>query len=182
MMDLVPLKLFNERAERLKESRFLAWLRKSPMDFDKSQPDDLDAFCLNLRLLIQDRDGFSINCLSKLYNKLPDSPDILQEAKNLFELERIRLNTYLNKRSFVQIEGRNFSNKDLFNILFYGGLVHNNLKYFNDYRKFMKSGWFSILAIVALWNIFFKFNSCIQRINVINKIIIEQMEKSGNPD
>ena len=85
-MDLTPLKLFNERAERLKRSRFLEWLNKSPKEprkeaiisgdwlaYEGLRPDDLDAFCLNLRLLMQDRDGYSIRCLSKEYEKLPET-------------------------------------------------------------------------------------------------------------
>ncbi len=186
-MDLIPLMLFNERADRLRESSFLKWLNKSQkkprkqdidvgrwLSYEGLRPDDLDAFCLNLRLLIQDRDGYSINCLSNLYEILPET---VEEARTLFKQERKKLNDYLEERSFIQIEVRNLSNRDVFNILFYGGLVHNNVKYYEDYIRLTKSGLFSIFTFVELWNILLQFNTYIQNIAMINKAVIKHLEE-----
>ncbi len=91
-MDIMPLILFNEKVDRLERCRLtkrmatprykiqhdkimnLEWIA-----FDDVSEDDVDAFVLNLRLLIQDEDGFSIRCLSILYKK-DGIPKELSEA------------------------------------------------------------------------------------------------------
>ena len=74
----LKLFLFNERMERLERCK-LTKIMENPnykLDYDRMmerqwisingiEEDDVDAFILNLRLLIQDRDGFSIRRLAE---------------------------------------------------------------------------------------------------------------------
>jgi len=138
--------------------------------------DDLDAFCLNLRLLIQDRDGYSLRCLAELYKCLQSEA---AEIGKLVEEERDSLNAYLDERCLIQLPGRNLSKRDFFQIVFYGGLTHNDEQYFRDFVALAASGVFSIFSFVMLWNILSRLNSCIQRVATMNREVIRHYEESN---
>lgn len=192
-MSVRQLSLFNERAKKLADSRFLAWLKargnKQPdisrviggdwLAYEDLNSEDLDSFCLNLRLLIQDRDGFSIRCLSQVYEQFPKD---YEEAKRLFFEETRKLNEYLEERAFVQLPGRNsLTHKELLNIVLYGGIAHNDEKYYSDFVRMTKAGFFSVFTFITLWNIVFKLNTCIQRIAILNEEVIQWEMESNKP-
>ena len=152
-MDITPLILFNEKVDRLDRCALTKRMATPKhviqndkiMDrqwiaFDNISEDDLDAFVLNLRLLIQDRDGFSIRCLSKLYKD--QAPEDLVTA---FEEQRNKWNDYKSSLSLLTKPGatEKLSNGDLFDILFYGGLAHQDQKYLNEFIILTKQGAFS---------------------------------------
>lgn len=191
--DLKPLKLFNLRAQRLEQSKFMDWLRnKHPKNPDMKRimagdwlayegltADDLDAFCFNLRLLIQDRDGYSLRCLAEYYKCLPSEA---VELSKLVKEERDSLNAFLDEKSLVQLRGHNVTDQNFFEIVLYGGLAHNDEKYFKEFVALVGTGVFSIFSFVTLWNILSRFNSCIQRIASINCEVIMYYEEPDTPN
>ncbi|MFZ0050731.1 MAG: hypothetical protein WAK96_03065, partial [Desulfobaccales bacterium] len=81
-MDIMPLILFNEKVDRLERCRLTKRManpsykiqydkimNREWIAFEDVSEDDVDSFVLNLRLLIQPRDCFSIKCLSEIYKK-----------------------------------------------------------------------------------------------------------------
>lgn len=114
----------------------LSWIA-----FDGISEDDVDAFVLNLRLLIQDRDGFSIRCLSKIYEK----DDVPKEISEEFSKHRQIWKTYRRLKSLIIRPESNekLSNGELFDIIFYGGLAHQDENYINEFFKLTKQGAFS---------------------------------------
>ena len=191
---LLSLHLFNERAHKLANSRFLAWLKrggnKQPemklilqrnwLAYSDLNSEDLDSFCLNLRLLIQDRDGFSIRCLSRIYEQFPED---YREAKDAFCFVRQGLNEFLMGKSLVQLQGcRPLSHRELLNVILYGGITHNNLRYYRDFLRLTRAGVFSSLVFGIFWNITLTLNSAIQRIALLNQEVIEwEMESRSSP-
>lgn len=191
-MDTRPLELFNQRAKRLKESRFLTWLltsgNKQPdlarlqagdwLAYEGLSPDDLDSFCLNLRLLIQDGDGYSIRCLSDLYASFPDD---YEEAKKLFSEKRNALENFLESKAMLQIQERApLSHRALFNIVFYGGIVHNSKEYYADYLRLTRCGAFSSVTFMIIWNVILKMNACIQCIAILNGEVMRWESEPNN--
>jgi hypothetical protein len=152
-MNIIPLILFNEKVDRLERcelTKRMATPRyiiqpdkimdRQWIAFDNISEDGLDAFVLNLRLVIQDRDGFSIRCLAKLYEN--EAPEDLATA---FDEQRNRWKDYRNSLSLLVKPGgsERLSNGDLFDILFYGGLAHQDRKYLNEFSVLTKQGAFS---------------------------------------
>jgi hypothetical protein len=137
-MDLNVLTLFNERVARLNRSR-LATCMKNPnyvLSYDRFMngewicaegidEDTVDAFILNVRLLIQDNDGFSISCLAKNIYTDTAVPDDLRER---FGNTREKWQKHSELTSLFKHPSRdgNFLNKELFDVLMYGGLAHAN--------------------------------------------------------
>lgn len=191
---LLSFHLFNERAQKLATSRFLAWLKrggnKQPemklilernwLAYSDLNSEDLDSFCLNLRLLIQDRDGFSIRCLSRIYEQFPED---YREAKDAFCFVRRGLNEFLMGKSIVQLQGRRpMSHRELLNVILYGGITHNNLRYYRDFLRLTKAGVFSSLVFAIFWNVILTLNSAIQKIAMLNQEVIEwEAEPTSSP-
>jgi len=153
-MDIIPFVLFNEKVDRLERCQLTnrmatpkyivqaeEVMNREWIAFDNISEDDLDAFVLNLRLLIQDRDGFSIRCLAKLYEK-DEVPRDLSEA---FEEQRGKWKTYRSTSSLLIKPGGGdkLTNGELFDIMFYGGLAHQDQRYLNEFIILSKQGAFS---------------------------------------
>jgi hypothetical protein len=153
-MDIFPLILFNEKVDRLERSglnkrmatpKYIIQQDKITdrqwIAFDNISEDDLDAFVLNLRLLIQDRDGFSVRCLSKLYKENGVPKDLAMA----FDVQRKKWKNYRSSPSLLIKPGgiEKLSNGGLFDILFYGGLAHLDKKYLNEFIILTTQGAFS---------------------------------------
>jgi hypothetical protein len=96
------LLLFVEKAYKLETSPFWKWLsnRRGPSDIERIvagdwlahdglTPEALDSFCLTLRLLIQDQDGFSIRKIAAIADAWPEDhasrrEEIHRAVKSLF--------------------------------------------------------------------------------------------------
>lgn len=86
--------------------------------------DAVDAFVLNVRLLVQDRDGFSISQLAAFY----DCEGVPGELKERFSVARKRWTAHAaHIAPFRKPDGKaNFTYGELFEVLLYGGLAHAN--------------------------------------------------------
>jgi hypothetical protein len=149
--ELSSLKLFNEKAERLLNTRFVKHLeetRKLSVNISAKKgqgvqvtrilpdQDAIDAFVLTFRFFIQDNETSSFRQISQTYDKLPISSEL---KKNLVDWRK-GLNDYLDKNTSVAIQGKNLSNRELLDIFIYGGLAHANTQKKAIYDNWKKMG------------------------------------------
>ncbi len=153
-MSKLQLQLFIEKVNRLERTRLAIRMQNAHYTIQGDQvyklnwiavdgvsEDDLDAFILNLRLLIQDRDGFSIRCISKLLKK----ENNCQQISTDFEDIRDKWKMFLNETTIFKKSGNqsNYTNNEIFNILIYGGLAHCDRKYVEEFLQITRMGAFS---------------------------------------
>ena len=187
-MDLLPLHLFNEKVDRLDRCR-LAKRMENPqyqLQYDKMinrnwiaadgiTEDDVDAFVLNLRLLIQDGDGFSIRRIYEDIYAQNNIPDYIREK---FEQERKRWHDHLSLSSvFGRVEGQgNYANKELFDILFYGGLAHMNPEYVRSFRFMTRQGIYSAILFGSFLGSLNTLLDVLRNMRQINKELMAYIE------
>jgi hypothetical protein len=150
------LKLFNEKAERLYNSRFVNFLKeKKKLSFQisvkkgekvettRSLPDQdaVDAFVLTFRFFIQNNERCSFGNLNEVYQKLPFS----EELKNKYFDTRKKINQYLDTKTSINIYGETPTRRKLLDIFIYGGLAHVNPKKEKIYGKWKQSPFCIIL-------------------------------------
>ena len=145
-IDTRVIEMFNAKVDRLDRTRLATRMAKANYRLDSERivngdwiaingitEDDVDAFVLNLRCLLQDGDGFSVNCLSKVYamNGVPD------EYRREFEVQRECLQTHWERPSMIhRLEGKGtYTNNELFAIIVYGGLAHCDRKYDQEFLR-----------------------------------------------
>lgn len=167
--------LFVEKAYKLETSPFWKWMsnRRGPSDIEKIMagdwlahdglsPEELDSFCLTLRLLIQDQDGFSIR---KVFAITEMWPDFHASRRNAIRLAVETLQFELSKRSLIQFnDGKETSNRDVFDVIFYGGIAHANPGKRDQFRRLSSSGLFSYFVFQAFTSSLFYYRNCIQTI------------------
>lgn len=181
------LERFNERVNRLEKSKLVKWTftpRQEPQDnvaLSKDwlalrglHKDEFDGFILNFRFLIQDRDGFSVLCVKKFYENLPQ---IFDEEKDQFDKIYKSLKDYLSERSLINIQNKNLSNQDFFEIIFYGGLAHENADKIDSFMTLTRG---IINGIVFYWfsNVLFGYLKHFIMIRDLNKDVIRKAERT----
>lgn len=163
------------KASKLENSSFWQWLitPRSQADIqriihgdwmahDQLNPDEMEAFCLTLRMLIQDQDGFSIRQISQLSSQWPER---YEPQRNGIQQAVLHLNVELNKRSLVSIfKDKPTRNRDLFDVIFYGGLAHANPDKREEFERLVNSGLFSYFVFDAFCATLFHYRNCIQTI------------------
>ncbi|WP_155500165.1 hypothetical protein [Comamonas testosteroni] len=166
---------FINRSHRLEKSAFWKWLTtpRGQADIPKFiegnwlasdglNQDELEAFCLNLRLFIQDGDGFSIRKIKELSEKWSDTH--LHEKTGIKQATDT-LRKSLDEPSFVSIyKDKPTTNEDIFDVIFYGGIVHSNPSKRATYNDLVKSGLFSYFVFSAFSSTLFHYRNCIQTI------------------
>jgi hypothetical protein len=193
-MELLPLILFNEKVDRLERCRLIQRLKdpqfvlqpervlhREWIAFDNVTEDDVDAFVLNARLLMQDRDGFSIRCLAKIY----ENPALPTELRDEFKSHRRRFSNHKNSPSLLKTGERRYTHGEIFDIIFYGGLAHQDMKYYKEYLLLTKMGATSALAVFPSFIQTVQcFLSVVRKIIVLNQRVLElnQSNNSVNTD
>jgi hypothetical protein len=161
-MDKLALNLFNERIERLNRCKLAQRMEENPnytlnpdlvmkrqwIAIDGVTEDDVDALVLNIRLLIQVKDACSIQYLAKKVYQNGNAPNDLIVK---FDEQREKWCEYKQRPSIISHlkDNRNFTNEELFDIIFYGGLAHSDRKYVNLFYNLTMQGAFS--SIVCAW-------------------------------
>lgn len=184
------LVLFVESAHKLETSPFWKWAtrRRGASDMERIvagdwlahdglSPEALDSFCLTLRLLIQDQDGFSIRKINSLANTWNDSNSSYREG-----IHRAveNLHRKLRERSLVQfLDRQETTNGDVFDIIFYGGIAHANPGKRDQFRRLTKSGLFSYFLFQSFVGVVFHYRNCIQ--TVAFNIVRYLEEDAGHP-
>ena len=130
------LRLFNEKADKLMSLGFtkkifeekigftMSAKQDGPVKFQRHGPEgeSIDAFVLTYRFFIQDNEKISFRNMSKIY----DGREITQDKKEAFKNIRETINNFLNSNSFLTINGKTYTHREIQGIFIYGGLAHAN--------------------------------------------------------
>lgn len=185
---LRSLQLFNEKAEKLLQSRFVKFVRETKrftveirakrgeaVKLTKKLPDQhaIDEFVLTFRFFIQDNEKSSFRNMTKLYEEMPISQNLKEE---FFDLAR-RLNEYLDSEPSIKlkIDEQTYLRRTIMEVFIYGSLAHANLSKKNIYDKWRAEPiTFSIIE--------FEFNTILETIlrairiaEALNKKAIEEL-------
>jgi len=169
----VNLVLFVEKAHKLEASSFWQWLntRRGPSDIEKITAgewlahdglshDSLEAFCLNLRFLIQPRDGFSIDQVAEIAASWPEEYALGREK---IQSAVAVLGRQLGTRCLVQFtDSRVTTNWDLFEVVFYGGIAHANPSKRDQFKSITNAGLFTYFVFQTFSEVLFHYRNCIQ--------------------
>ncbi|MBT62917.1 MAG: hypothetical protein CML13_06860 [Puniceicoccaceae bacterium] len=182
--------LFIERAYKLHKSSFWEWLtsKRGASDMarifagdwlahDGLSEEALDAFCCNLRLLIQDGDGFSLREIGEITESWPEK---YSDYKQGIEGARNELQARLAEPSLTNFsEDGKTTNKELFDILFYGGLVHSNPNKREEFKRITEAGLFSFFVFQSFSGVLMDYRNCIERV-AYNLVRFIEEEESGD--
>lgn len=182
------LEKFNERVNRLENSKFVEWTytpRQQPQDntalakdwlaLHGLHKDEFDGFILNFRFLIQDRDGFSVRGVKEFYEKLPP---IFDAEKNQFSEIYKNLKGYLSERSFIQVGSKTLSNQDFFEIVFYGGLAHENSDKIDSFMA-LTHGMINGIVFYSFSNVLFGYLKYFIKIRDLNETVVRKAEQTA---
>jgi len=179
-MSDTSLKLFNERVERLERSTLAKRMAKPHynLDYDRMinrqfvsaegiTEDAVDAFVCSIRLLIQSRDGFSIQCLAK--NVYTDE-SVPQELRDRFYAARDRWEKYRDRTSAFKgpRQDSNLKNGFLFDVILYGGVAHSNRDKVEDFELLAKRGAISSLVFASFLHMLNTLFSVVKEIRNAN--------------
>jgi hypothetical protein len=128
------LRTFNQKAEHLNNSRFLAAVRSGKTSYrwlglggsgvraERNLPhqEEIEAFVLTLRMFVQDRDGISIRAVATLYERLPLPRALIEEVQKI----RSDLNAFLDGLTPFVLQGEALTRRRVMDTMLYGGLSH----------------------------------------------------------
>lgn len=186
------LSLFNEKAAKLEQSRFLQsmlrgenrvhwqWERDEGLTIDASGPDTemTDAVTLTLRMFIQPNDPLCLDNMSRLYNTMPLAHELIAR---LNDLQRIRRNELKADTNF-EWDGVRLKHNDILETFIYGDLSHLTPgkratfeKWANNPLMFalLRDTFYGIVAAYIVW---------ILRIRDINAEVLEHFAATSTVD
>jgi len=187
-MDLQAIVLFNERVDRLDRTALTQRMENPHYRLDYNRminqewisadgvtEDAVDAFVLNVRLLIQDGDGFSIRRIGEdIYaqNYVPS------DLRDRFNEQRRRWCKHRQQRSMFKhfTEDRNFSNGELFDVLLYGGIAHANREKVTLFNRLTRSGFYSSLVCGSFLSSLRIFRDVVHRIRTVNEELLQHQQ------
>lgn len=128
--------LFNEKAELLANSSFAkAMLQEdSGVLFEckaegpyevvlvGAEGESVDAAFLTLRMFLQNNDRISIGNIAKIYSNNNDFSSHREE----FESVRAQINNFLDTPNGIDFFGKNYTNREIIELLLYGSKGHSN--------------------------------------------------------
>ena len=175
-MSIENAKLFIKTSTKLEKSPFWDWVRKtnksptndrikSPtlINHEDLQEEYLESFCLNLRFLIQNRDGLSIFEMKKFALTFDDKYEDYQ--KGIVEATDT-LKKMLDSNSLVQLETcKPTTYRYIFDVIFYGGLVHIDTNKRYEYQKLERSGFFSFFVFNDFEQAILYYRNCYAQIS-----------------
>ena len=183
---LKALKLFNEKAEKLKKCSFTKMIFGNrsgvtlsakvgePIKIERQGPNEeaIDAFVLTFRFFIQDNEKSSFRNIAKIYEGLPVS----QQKKDLFKYARNKLNEFLDSHSMLKINDQNLTNRQILDIFIYGGLSHANEKKKVIFDRWMANPILSQFMINEFVFILGNVMNFIMYIQNLNNEVIRELE------
>lgn len=153
-------------AKRIAGSKFrLRGEKGKPFVVERTGPrgEQFDAFILTLRLFMQDNDGISIRKIKKCYDSLPLSTEII----NQFNSSREEFNKYLDSKSSLDYNDKNFTNREILEIMIYGEYSHLNKR--EIYNRVMNFAFFGDLfnnEFIHITGNFLNFLKYIRELNL----------------
>ena len=178
------LKLYNEKADKLEKLSFSESLRKntgfriefkkgSPLRYERFGPSQeaIDAFVLTVRFFIQDNENSSFRNIANHYSNL----SVSQKIKDDFNDYRGVINEYLDSKSFYNINDKQPTQREIFEVFLWGGLAHANRE-----KKIIFDDWASNNLIFSMFEDEFvttliKMLATILCIREINKKAIKEL-------
>lgn len=133
---IADLKLFNEKAAVLLGSSFADAMLRNESAFMFSwkagesceavlvgaEGESVDAAFLTLRMFLQDNDRISIRNIAKIYSQEQE----LIAHRSEFNSLRARINAFLDRGNGVNFFGKNYTNREVIELLLYGSKGHTN--------------------------------------------------------
>jgi len=188
--DINRLKLFNEKANRLLNTRFVQYiLSKGKISFqidakkgeavkiEKDVPDQdaIDAFILTFRYFIQNNEQCSFGNLSKTYEK----HFVPKEIKKEYLRVRKQLNDYLDASPSIKIEigGESPTRRRILDVFIYGGLAHANPKKKEIFDKWIGEPIIGPLLEFCFVSILAEVLKVIRYVTELNGKLLKELEK-----
>lgn len=191
-MDAIStLKLFNEKVDKLINSRFVKHIQENKglkvsikssvgekVDISHNLPDQdaIDAFVLTVRFFIQDNEPTSLRNMAKLYNEV----SVASEIKDDFNYIRDKLNSELSKKSMFTLQGKHLTRGEIFDTFIYGGLAHAETKKKEDFDKWMRIEPLAAFITAEFNNVLIYFLDCIAYIRKVNMRALDELIKNNN--
>lgn len=181
------LRLFNEKAVKLENSRFVKFIFEEktgftlsarigePVAIDLRGPDQdaTDAFILTLRFFIQDNEPSSFRRLAETYEALPT----LQHLKDDFLSARQHLNNFLDSKTMFRVNGLALSYRHVFEVFIWGGLAHANEEKKHIYDSWMQMPLLNQMLMNEFVVILAEFMNCIAYVHQLNSTALAELEK-----
>lgn len=177
------LEEFNREAEDLYNLSFKDKLKDSGVTISWSADDKLlktelkgpndetlKAYCNDLRKFIQGNDSLAIQKLRSLY----DSEFINQEYKTGLDNQLRELTEFLESRTNHIINGKNFTNNEIFEIFLYGKLSHRTEGTKEKHDELLKSFTYPILKNTFI-TILESYLCLISNLVYMNKEVIKKL-------
>ncbi|WP_277372693.1 hypothetical protein [Pseudomonas sp. AA-38] len=132
-----------------------------------------ESFCLNLRQMVQNTDGYSMKLVGDIAEKWAEEH---HDLRNEVREARAILSQRLDEPCLVRIhDNRRTTNRELFDVVFYGGVVHENVGKRDEFDRIIGSGVFSYFVFQAFLGILFYYRNCILRMAVhVEKYLIRE--------
>ena len=183
--DLESLKLFNEKTEKLTNYSFtkkiisdgfglkISAKEDEPVNIETRFPpnESIEAFTLTLRFFIQNNEISSFRNLAKVYSNLPSYRD----EKRAFFNTRDELNDFLDspdKVLHIKVNGKEFSNREIYEIFIYGGLAHANKVKKKIYDEWMANPMLKPITEHAFINVMVGILQSILHVQELNDLLI----------
>ena len=155
------LKLFNEKIRTLRDRNFIRQVfnpnhgitfefdSEKPPTFERLGADEeaLHAVATTLRFFVQPRDGIDLEQMAAMYQNLPVEDMAKRSARRAVDI----LNAYLDSSTGVVLNGRTITRRQLFDVIFYGSIVHANIDKRLEFETWMRDP-----AVDALLRTFFE--------------------------
>ena len=182
---LRTLVLYNEKADKLEglsftkkifseESGFtMTFQEGGSLEAQRIGPDAeaIDAFVLTLRFFIQDNEKSSLRNMKSLYDNLTVNPGLIR----MFNEARDTLNIHLGKPTFITFNGKQLTNRDVYEVFTWGGLAHAHeakKQIFDQWRQI--PFFFPMIENVYVSSLALMIN-VILRIREVNKQVIGEL-------
>lgn len=180
---IAALNLFNEKVDKLVNSRFIKYIQENGLKVSMKAsvekgvnisvvfPDQeaIDAFVLNIRFFIQDREPSSLHNMDKLYNET----EIIPTLKSDFSSVRNKLNSELDKKTSINLNGKDITYREIFTTFVYGELAHANPDKKVIFDAWMKDKYIAPFIAAEFHNILLYFVHCIANIKKTNLKVLE---------
>lgn len=180
--------LYNEKIDKLMNSRFVKFLTSNDLKFsinytpenevtvssNFADQDALDAFGVTIRFFNQNNEPISVCNMSKIYH---ESGFFSDELKKDFDFARTHLNKNLDKDSNIITASGALKNRDIFDIVLYGGIVHSTRR--EEYKKLVANPLIAVPVMAEFQNILMYFLHCIVNISKTNEKALKEFERQG---
>ncbi len=186
MDDISILKLFNEKVDKLINSRFVRHIQENKglkvsikssvgekvgISHNLPDQDAIDAFILTVRFFIQNNEPTSLCNMAKLYSNVSVSSSI----RNDYTWVRNKLNSELSKKSMFNLNGKELTRGEIFDTVIYGGLAHAQKDKKEDFDKWMKFEPLAAFIIAEFNNVLIYFLDCIAYARKVNLRALEEL-------